>query len=86
MYGLLTGLMVFHDVQDYGEIQYKIAMGEKAYIDPRFKERSLAEARLVEIIEKCHEYYEEDRPSIFEVVEFLWEAIEDVYDDMDEDQ
>ena len=86
MYSLLTGLMVFHHIEDYGEIQYNIAMGEKAYIDPRFKERSLAEARLVEIIEKCHEYYEQDRPSIFEVVELLWQAIEDVYDSMDTSQ
>ena len=82
MYSLLTGLMVFHDTEDYRDVQYKIAMGEKAYIDPRFKERSLAEARMVEIIEKCHEYYEEDRPSIFEVVDLLWQAVEEVHDNM----
>ena len=80
MYGLLTGLMVFHHVYDYEEVQHLVAKGVKPYIDPRYKERSLAEAKLVEIIEKCHEYYETDRPSIFEVVDFLWQALEEVND------
>ena len=85
MYGLLTGMMVFHDVVGYEgdvvgyeEVQHLVAKGEKPYIDPRYKERSLAEAKLVEIIEKCHEYYEIDRLSIFEVVDFLWQALEEV--------
>jgi len=78
MYALLTGLMVFHEVEDYGEVQERVGEGEKAYIDPRYKERSLAEAKLIEIIEKCHAYYEQDRPSIFEVVKLLWQAIEEV--------
>lgn len=83
IYGLLTGLMVFHESETYEETQERVANGEKAFIDPRYKERSLAEAKLVEIIEKCHEYYPEDRPSIFEVVELLLEALEEVYEAMD---
>ena len=83
MYGLLTGLMVFHEINTYEEVQHLVGLGEKAFIDPRYKDRSLAEAKIVEIIEKCHEYYEEERPSIFEVVDLLWEALEVVYEDMD---
>ena len=80
MYGLLTGLMVFHELFDYEEVKYCVGTGDRPYIDPRYKERSLAEEKLVEIIEKCHEYYEEDRPSIFEVVDLLWQAVKVVRD------
>jgi len=86
MYGLLTGLMVFYEIESYGEIQDLVGDGEKAYIDPRYKERSLAEAKLVEIINQCHEYYPEDRPSIFEVVDMLWQALEEVNEAMDKDK
>ena len=83
MYSLLTGLWVFNDEPDFGEVQYLVRQGKKPYIDPRYKERSLAESKLVEIIGKCHEYYEEERPSIFEVVEFLRESLEEVHGAMD---
>ena len=83
MYGLLTGLMVFHEAAHYGEVQHRVGLGEKAYIDPRYKERSLAEAKLIEIIDRCHEYYQEDRPSIFEVVDLLSQALEEVHKDID---
>uniref|UniRef100_A0A7S4EG67 Protein kinase domain-containing protein n=1 Tax=Pseudo-nitzschia australis TaxID=44445 RepID=A0A7S4EG67_9STRA len=86
MYGLLTGSMVFYEIESYGEIQDLVGDGEKAYIDPRYKERSLAEAKLVEIINQCHEYYPEDRPSIFEVVDMLWQALEEVNEAMDKDK
>eukprot|EP00537_Pseudo-nitzschia_pungens_P009714 CAMPEP_0172381672 /NCGR_PEP_ID=MMETSP1060-20121228/71072_1 /TAXON_ID=37318 /ORGANISM="Pseudo-nitzschia pungens, Strain cf. cingulata" /LENGTH=384 /DNA_ID=CAMNT_0013109459 /DNA_START=610 /DNA_END=1764 /DNA_ORIENTATION=+ len=84
MYGLLTGLMVFHEAESYDEVQYRVRRGEKAYIDPRYKERSRAEAKLAEIIDKCHEYYPEHRPSIFQVADMLWEALEEVYASMDD--
>jgi hypothetical protein len=37
----------------------------------------VAEARLAEIIDRCHEFKPEDRPSIFEVVEFLQAAMKE---------
>ena len=83
MYGLLTGLMVFEEADSYDEVQDHVRAGERPYIDPRYEERSLAEAKLVEVIDKCHEYYPEDRPSIFEVVDILWQALEEIYDEMD---
>eukprot|EP00536_Pseudo-nitzschia_multiseries_P008451 jgi/Psemu1/257255/estExt_Genewise1Plus.C_2140069 len=84
MYSLLTGLMVFHEAESYEEVQHRVVEGEKPYIDPRYKERSLAEAKLAEIIVQCHEYYPEDRPSMFELADMLWEALEEVYDTTDE--
>lgn len=83
MYSLLTGLMVFHNIFNIEEVQYRIRMGETPFIDPRYKKRSVAEAKLAEIIERCYEYDEKDRPSIFEVIDLLWQAIGEVYDTMD---
>ena len=67
----------FYD-EDYDKVKDRIKKGEKAYIDPRYKERSVAEAKLVEIIDRCHEFKPDDRPSIFEVVEFLRTALNQV--------
>mmetsp|Transcript_9522 Transcript_9522/g.10902 ORF Transcript_9522/g.10902 Transcript_9522/m.10902 type:complete len:553 (+) Transcript_9522:35-1693(+) len=75
IYSILTGLWVFYDEDNDEKIKERVKAGEKAYIDPRYKERSLAEAKLVDIIEQCHQFDPEGRPSIFEVVEFLREAI-----------
>ena len=78
MYSLLTGLWVFFDEKDAHEVQKRVKAGEKPYIDPRFKENSPAEAKLVEIIDRCHSYQPGDRPSIFEIVEFLRDAVKKI--------
>jgi hypothetical protein len=74
-------LWVFYDEDNDEKMQQRLMNGEKAYIDPRYKERSLAESKLVYIIDLCHEFEPEKRPSIFEVVEFLREAMEEVVND-----
>lgn len=79
MYGLLTGLCPFYDTEEDSVVQNRVKNGLKAFIDPRyFKERSLAEAKLAEIINRCYAYKPEDRPSVFEVVEFLRDALKQV--------
>jgi len=78
MYSILTGLYVFYDEEDDEKVKERVKAGEKAYIDPRYKERSLAETKLAEIIDRCHSYNPEDRPSIFSVVKFLRDALTDV--------
>lgn len=45
-------------------------------MDPRYKERSFAEGKLVELMEKCWKYDPDERISIFEAVEFLRKAVE----------
>jgi hypothetical protein len=54
-----------------------VKKGETAFIDPRYKTRSLAEGKLVEIIELCYAYEPEERPSIFEVADFLRKALKE---------
>ena len=77
MYSVLTGLWIFYDEKDDGKVQKNVEAGVKPFIDPRFKEKSIADAKLAEIIDKCHSHNPEDRPSIFEVVDFLRDALEE---------
>ena len=78
LYSLLTGLWIFYDETDTEKIKKRVQAGEKPYIDPRYRERSLAEAKLADIIDQCHSYYPEDRPSIFKIVKFLRDALNEV--------
>ena len=48
--------------------------GKTTYIDPRIKTRSFEEGKLVEIMERCWTYKADDRPTVFEIVEFLRNA------------
>ena len=76
MYSLLTGLWPFYDEDKTKVAQARVKSGVKPFIDPRYlKEKSLAEAKLAEIIDRCYAHKPEDRPSIFEVVEFLRDAL-----------
>jgi serine/threonine protein kinase len=56
-------------------LQEMIKDGKTAVIDPRYKDSSYAEAKLVEIIQLCFAYYPEDRPDIHEIWQLLQEAI-----------
>jgi serine/threonine protein kinase len=82
MYSVLTGLWVFYDEHDDDKVKRRIKNGETAYIDPRYKE-GLAEAKIAEIIERCHAFKPDDRPSIFEVVDFLRKALTEVLTEKD---
>jgi serine/threonine protein kinase len=78
MYSVLTGLWVFWDSKTDKESQNRVTAGEKPWIDPRYKDGDLAEAKLAEIIPRCLEYLPEKRPSIFQVVAWLREAYSEV--------
>ena len=75
MYSLLTGLRPFYQTLDLSEMQEKTMAGETSPIDDRYRTRSLEEGKLVEIIERCWAFDPDDRPTIFEVVEFLRQAV-----------
>jgi len=75
-YSLLTGLWVYPDDQDMSVMRDKIINGTLTSIDSRYKTHSFAEGKLVEIIQRIWEYNPRKRPSIFEIVQFLREAVE----------
>ncbi len=73
MYPLLTGREITE-----GDGNPDVREGGKQFIDPRYKIKSLAEAKLAIIIDMCQEYIADDRPSSFEVVRLLKEALAEV--------
>jgi hypothetical protein len=46
------------------------------YIDPRYKERSFAEAKLIEIMKQCWTYERRNRIDVFTLVDLLRDAVE----------
>ena len=73
IYGLLTGLWVFYDVDDDATVQKEVITGTTAYINPQWRERSYIESKLVELMEKCWRTKPGERIDIFEAVEQLRE-------------
>ena len=75
-YSLLTGLWVYPDDEDMNVLRNKIGNGNFTNIDPRYKNHSFAEGKLVDIIERIWKFNPSERPSIFDVVHFLREAVD----------
>jgi len=71
IYGLLTGLWVFYDVDDDETVQKNVIGGKRAYIDPRWRERSFIESKLVDLMEKCWIEDTDERIDIFGAVKEL---------------
>lgn len=77
IYALITGLWNFYDTDDDEVVQKKLIGGKLPYVDPRYKERSFGEKKLVELMEKCWVYDPDERISIFGAVDFLRKAIKE---------
>eukprot|EP00566_Odontella_aurita_P005962 CAMPEP_0113579424 /NCGR_PEP_ID=MMETSP0015_2-20120614/30060_1 /TAXON_ID=2838 /ORGANISM="Odontella" /LENGTH=579 /DNA_ID=CAMNT_0000483401 /DNA_START=188 /DNA_END=1927 /DNA_ORIENTATION=+ /assembly_acc=CAM_ASM_000160 len=73
-YGILTGLWPFYLLEDE-EAQRQMVKGERPFIDPRWREHSVVEKKLIEVIEKCWIHDPEERADIFWVVKVLREAV-----------
>lgn len=82
IYALLTGMWPFYEIKDNISVQEEIKKGNLLYIDPIYLDPSsnvvvmYEERKLVEIMFKCWEYEPSKRVDIFEIVQFLEEAIE----------
>ena len=59
------------------KLQEMVMDGKTAYIDPRYKKRSFSESKLVEIIPQCWIYNPRRRIDIFQLVNFLRNAVEE---------
>ncbi|KAL3762560.1 hypothetical protein ACHAW5_007805 [Stephanodiscus triporus] len=77
IYAMMTGLWNWYDEEDDDVIQKKLIDGKLPFVDPRYKNRSFAEKKLVELMEKCWIYNPDERISSFEAVEFLRDAVKD---------
>ena len=72
----MTGLWVYPDDEDMNVMRNKIGTGNFTSIDPRYKTHSFAEGKLVDIIERIWKFNPSERPSVFDVVQFLREAVD----------
>lgn len=71
LYTLLTGLQPHYEQRNFDKAIRAIASGTAPYVDPRYRNRSMIENRLVEVMEQCWAHEPQRRPSIFEVVSQL---------------
>jgi len=58
-------------------VKKKVKAGEVPYIDERWRTRSYAEGKLVELIERCYAFKPDERIDIFDTVRFLRDAVEE---------
>lgn len=77
IYSAMTGLWPFYENEDDEVVQKELIDGKTAFIDDRYRSRSFAEGKMVELIEQCWRYNPQDRPDIFEIVRFLRNAIQE---------
>lgn len=81
LYALLTGRLVWNgegsqgEVSSYDEFDERIVEGETVEIPDIYEELPASEL-LVRAIKACWTYDVEDRPSIFDLVAFLEQAVE----------
>ncbi|CAJ1969156.1 unnamed protein product [Cylindrotheca closterium] len=75
-FSILTGVDPFNE-KETPEIQKLVQKGVKAPLSEAFRTHSFAEKRLAHLIDHCHEHKPADRPTIFEIVEYLEASIRD---------
>jgi hypothetical protein len=74
IYTLLTGLWSFYWAQDKErEVMQSVLWGNRTYVDPRYRTRSMVEGKLVELMEKTWVSNIHDRISIFGILKRLRE-------------
>lgn len=61
----------FYEAKDVAVVKSLVQRGETGFIDPRFFNKSIPEARLAEIIQLCWEYNIDARPDIFQLRNML---------------
>jgi hypothetical protein len=76
-YTLLTGLLPFYERGDWETAIAANRKGRLPYIADRYREgnATIIERRLVTLMERIWQYHREDRPSIFEVLQYLRETV-----------
>jgi serine/threonine protein kinase len=76
IYGLLTGLYPFYDFTSHPRIRQIVMDGVQPFVDDRYRTRSFIEGELVKIMEDCWRFQSKNRPSIFEIVQYLRDTIQ----------
>ena len=63
----------FYDVSDYDIIEEKLLHSERPYIDPRYftDNNTFIERHMIEIMKMMWDDHPQNRPTMFDVVDFL---------------
>ena len=61
--------------------QDRLIAGETAYIDPRYRTRSVGERKITEAIDRCFMFEPDDRADISEIIEKLREGLQEALHD-----
>jgi GNAT superfamily N-acetyltransferase len=80
MFALLTGLSPFYEESRRSEVERRVAKGVKAFVDPRWRNRTFAERTLCELIDRCWERDLDKRVDVFTLVRLLRNAYRTVID------
>jgi len=78
IYALLTGLWPFHEAPNDTSVQDSIRKGKHPFVHQDYRTRSVAEARLTQIMEECWKFDPDERIDIFHVVEKLSDAVHEL--------
>jgi serine/threonine protein kinase len=72
IYVLVTGLFPYYELGDSEkEANRKVKQGVHPYVDTRYRNRSVVERELIDVMERCWEFDPDSRVSSFEVVSRL---------------
>jgi hypothetical protein len=75
-YNILTGLIPFYEREKNSHaLKALVELKEKPYIHPSFRNGTMIQRSLVNIMEACWNYESKDRPSIFTVLKQLRETV-----------
>ena len=74
IHSLLTGLWPHYHLMKIKEVENATLAGERPYLHPGFRTRSLIERRMTEIMDQCHQHDPTKRVDIFGVVKHLRET------------
>ena len=69
-------LYPFYDLKEQ-DVSNQVTKGLTAFIDPHYKNRTIAEAKLAEIIPQCWIYEPNQRIDIIQLVDFLRDAVQE---------
>ena len=71
---ILTGMRAYNEKKSSREARKAALLGELPYVDPMYRNRSLIESRIVDIMERMWPYAASERVDIFTVLTHLYET------------
>lgn len=71
----MTGHPAMYHVESIEELNATLSRGETAFVDPRFRDRSLGERVLADLLPRCWKLNPDDRIDITEMVAILEAAV-----------